>query len=214
MKLAASLALTCFAVGAHAQTINNQAVAASSDDAQQIGTTMTLTGTTIGGSLDATTDWAALRFTNLAIPNAASIQTAHIRVVPSGTGEDEPLVTIYVEDVDDCATFTAGASDISNRARTAGVSWSSADLAASGASYHNSPSLASIVQTIVNRAGWTSGNDMCVIVQGGATSTRDLTIEAQDLGPNTNPPQIFIQFATVGSGNASRMMARTRMASQ
>ncbi len=173
-------------------SITNQNVAASSDDAQQVGTTMTLTGNTIGASLDATTDWAGMRFTNIAIPAGATITSASVGVVPSASTEDEPLVTVFLENADDCATFTTTASDISNRSLTTGVSWSSTNLAADGATYFSTPSLVSDLQTVINRGGWASGNDLCVIIQGGATGTRDLTIEAQDLGPNTNPPRISI----------------------
>jgi hypothetical protein len=175
-------------------SITNQLIAASSDDAQQSGTTMTLNGTTIGASLDATTEWVGLRFTNITIPSGATITAAAVGVVPSGTGEDEPLVTVFLEAADDCATFTTTASDISNRSRTTGVSWSSTDLGATGSSYHDTPSLVTDFQAVINRAGWASGNDVCVIIQGGSTATRDLTIEAQDLGPNTNPPRLSVSW--------------------
>lgn len=176
-----------------AGSITNQTIAASADDAQEQGGTVTLTGTTIGASLDATTEWVGLRFTNITIPKGSTITSATIGVVPSATTEDEPSVTIFFQAADDCATFTTGASDISGRSRTsASVSWSSTDLAATGSSYHDSPSLVTPLQEVIDRAGWTSGNDVCVIIQGGSTGTRDLTIEAYDLGPGTNPPRISI----------------------
>lgn len=183
-------------VGANpASSITDRLVSTSTDDAQQVGTTMTLTGTTIGSDLDATTDWAAMRFNNITIPPGSTITTAGIDVVPSATTTDEPLVTIFLEDADDCATFTTTASDISNRAlTTANASWSNTNLGADGATYFASPSLVTAVQEVIDRAGWASGNDLCVIVQGGATSTRDLTIEAQNLGPNTNPPRIDLAW--------------------
>jgi len=177
-------------------SISNQLVAASSDDAQEQGGTVTLTGTTIGASLDATTEWAGMRFTNITIPVGATITSAAVGVVPSATTEDEPLVTVFMEAADDCAAFTTGASDISGRSRTTGVSWSSTDLTASGSSYHDTPSLVSDFQAVVNRGGWASGNDVCVLIQGGSTGTRDLTIEAQDLGPNTNPPRLSVAWTT------------------
>lgn len=184
-------------------------VAASADDAQQVGTTCTINGTTIGASLDATTDWAGMRWDNVTVPNGATIHTAYLACVPSGTGEDEPLVTIYAEDADDPAQFTTTASDISNRSRTSGVSWSDANLGVSGATYAISADIASQIQTVVNRAGWASGNAMVVIVQGGATSTRDLTIEAQDLGPDTNPPILAINYTAAVAGGA--MLRQKRM---
>jgi hypothetical protein len=172
-------------------------VSASSDDAQQIGTTMTLNGTTIGGSLDATTDWAAMRFLNLDIPKGADTTNVVLQVVPSGTGEDEPLVTIYFEDADNPGTFTTTASDISNRARTAGVAWSSTNLGADGATYFDTPDLSAILQAVINRAGWAAGNAVAAIIQGGATTTRDLTIEAYDLGPGTNPPRLVVTWRLI-----------------
>lgn len=168
-------------------------VSTGTDDAQQVGTTMTTNGTTIGASLDATTDWAGMRFQNVTVPKGATITSAFISVVPSGTGEDEPLITLSAEDADSSATFTTTASDISNRSRTSTVSWSSTDLAATGASYHNSPDLTSQIQTVIDRSGWAAGNPVTVIAQGGATSTRDLTIEAFENAGN-NPPQLTINF--------------------
>jgi hypothetical protein len=175
-------------------SISNQTVAASADDAQQSGTTVTINGTTIGASLDASTEYVGMRFTNITIPPGSTITSAAMGVVPSGTGEDEPNVLIWLEDADDCAAFTTGASNITTRAATtATVAWSSTDLGASGSSYHDTPSLVTPLQEVVDRAGWASGNDLCVIIQGGqGAATRDLTIEAQDLGPNTNPPRISI----------------------
>ncbi len=164
-----------------------------SDDAQQIGTAMTLTGTTIGGSLDATTDWAGMRWSNVDIPAGATITAAYLSVVPSSTLEDEPLVTVFFENADNPGTFTTGASNISGRTRTTGVAWSSTDLAATGTSYHNSPSLVSDLQTVVSRGGWAAGNALVVLIQGGATTTRDLTIEAFENTGN-NPPKLHVDY--------------------
>jgi len=180
-------------------------VAASSDDAQQVAGTMTLNGTTIGASLDATTDWAGMRWTGVTIPQAATILTEGISEVPWATTEDEPLVTIFIEDADSCGTFTTGASNISTRAMTSGTALSSTNHGANGATYFNSPSLVTTVQAVVNRAVW-AGSAMCVLIQGGATSTRDLTIEAYDLGPGTNPPQLIITWSVPGACAGSRAL--------
>lgn len=180
-----------------ASSISNQNVAASADDGQEVsGGTNTITGTTIGASLDSTAEWAGMRFTNITIPAGATITSASVGVVPSGTGEDEPLVTVFLEAADNCAAYTTGASNISGRSRGTGVSWSSADLGANGSTYFSTPDLAAAVQAVVDRGGWASGNALCVHIQGGATGTRDLTIEAQDLGPNTNPPRLSVAWTT------------------
>jgi hypothetical protein len=175
-------------------------VNASSDDAMQTGTTVTLTDTLIGNDLDATTEWVGMRWTNVAIPKSAKIISAVISVVPTSNTQDEPLVTVFFEDADNCATFSTGASNISNRSRTTGVTWDNSNLGANGSTYFDTPSLVSDLQTVVNRAGWASGNAICAIIQGGATSTRDLTIEAYDLGPGTNPPRLVVTYASCNGG--------------
>jgi hypothetical protein len=175
-------------------TINNQPVATGADDAQQVGTTMTVTGTTIGASLDATNEYVGIRFGSVNIPKGATITAAYMRVVPSGTGEDEPQVTIAGFAQDNTAAFTTTASDITNRPITSNtVAWSSADLGATGASYHNTPSLVSIVQEIIDRSGWETGNAIGFRIQGGATTTRDLTIESYENTGN-NPPQLYVEY--------------------
>lgn len=168
-------------------------VSTGSDDAQQVGTTSTIGGTTIGASLDATTDWVGMRFQNVAIPKGATVTSASVSVVPSGTGEDEPLVTIFAEDADSAATFTTGASNISNRTRTSGIAWSSTDLAATGATYHASSDISAAVQTVVNRASWSTGNPIAIVMQGGANTARDLTIESFENAGN-NPPRLTVNF--------------------
>jgi hypothetical protein len=73
------------------------------------------------------------------------------------------------------------------------VSWSSTDLLATGATYHNSADLTSQVQTVINRAGWSTGNPITILVQGGANTARDLTIESFE-NAGANPPRLTVNF--------------------
>lgn len=170
-------------------------VSLGTDDAQQTtgSNTMALTGTTIGASLDATTDWAAFRWQSVQIPIGATITTSYLSVVPSGTGEDEPSVSVFFQDADNPGTFTTTANDIGGRSRTSSVSWSSTDLGANGSTYFNTPSLNSILQTVVNRGGWAPGNAVVGIIQGGSTGTRDLTIESFE-NTGANPPKLHVEY--------------------
>jgi hypothetical protein len=181
-------------VGATGTATLDITIASGADDAQQSGTTVTVTGTTIGASLDATTEYVGLRFPGVTIPQGATITAAYLSVVPSSTSEDEPNVTITGFDEDDTAAFTTGASNITNRAiTTASVTWSSTNLGATGSSYHDSPSLTAVVQEIVDRGGWASGNAMGFRIRGGSGTTRDLTIEAYE-NAGANPPKLHIEY--------------------
>lgn len=177
----------------------NIPIAASEDDASEdLESIVSTTGSALGNALDSTLEWVGLRFRAVTIPPGAVINSASISVVPINTGSDEPLVTIYGEAADDAAAFVdATTATISTRSRTtASVAWSSANLGATGTSRHNSPDIAAIIQEIIDRPGWASGNALNILIQGGATSTRDLTFWAFDFGDRI--PELDITY-TVAS---------------
>ena len=64
-------------------------------------------------------------------------------------------------------------------ATTAVVSWASADLGVSaGGGFVTSSSIVSVIQEIVDRPGWVSGNSISILVRGrvGISTARDLGI--------------------------------------
>jgi len=70
--------------------------------------------------------------------------------------------------VDDAPTFTRSARNVSSRARgSASVTWAPASWT-SGAQgeAQRSPSLVSLVQQVVDRTGWASGNALVLIISG------------------------------------------------
>ena len=141
-------------------------VAASSDDAQQSNATMDLTGTTL--QLTAADRWIGVLFTNVTIPNAATIDDANVDFEVGSASFDDVVATIYGNDVDSASTFTTTNNDISSRALTdANVSWNVTSL---GTGIKSTPDIKSIIQEIVNRAGWSSGNSIAILFDGG-TST-------------------------------------------
>lgn len=140
-------------------TLNLQ-VGASSDDAKQAAdTTMSLTIVFI--RILGPAQWGGIRFTNVTIPQGATINTATITVDVEDTVNDDPNENIYGNDVDNAGTFTSTNSDISGRARTtAVVEWTATGV---GAGTEVSPDISTVIQEIVNRAGWVSGNAIALI---------------------------------------------------
>lgn len=114
-----------------------------------------------------------LRFTNINVPQGASIQSATItyRAQASSNFDDPSGHTFYGQADDNPSTFTATPSNISVRARTsASVDWvvpkwtSNTDFA--------SPDLSTIIQEIVNRSGWKSNNALVIIGQTTVAQNR------------------------------------------
>jgi glycine betaine/choline ABC-type transport system substrate-binding protein len=121
-------------------------VGASSDDAHEFGGTVTINSATLG-TIDATTEYAGLRWTGVTIPDGATIDVAYIRLSVPNASFDEPLITIRFENTDSPATFSATNNNINTRTMTtASVLWDNADLGASGSEqYFNSPSIVSLI---------------------------------------------------------------------
>ena len=170
------------------------AVAASSDDAGQTNTTMSLTATNI--RINAATVRAGFRFLNVTVPAAATIDVAYI-TVERGSAAASPNVTIACEDVDDAATFTTTANDISTRpVTTATVTWNAVLGGVTGDRF-NSPSIVAPVQEVIDRGGWASGNDLNVLFFG--VTGGDIQIRTWD-NAVADAAALHIEYTTGGAG--------------
>lgn len=175
--------------GAITATISS-AISSSSDDAQQIKSngSMMLTNDDIEvGDPGGTTDsWLGLRFNNLAIPPGATILNAYLQFQtdnsPANTTSSD--MTIWGQATDNATTFTNSTNNISTRSRTTSSvsNWSSPQWTTANERGPNqqTPNLAAIVQEIVDRNGWASGNSMAFILDG--TGER----EAESYDGNSN----------------------------
>jgi hypothetical protein len=139
-------------------TINLQ-VGASSDDARENSGTMNLAQTQINSS--GTGQRLGFRWTNVTVPNAATITSA-------------------------------GSNNITNRTRTSTVAWGGTDI---GAGWQT-VDVTSQFQTVVNRAGWVSGNAAAALVYG--VSGTDVTITTWD-GVPANAAKLDIVYLTSGA---------------
>ena len=150
------------------------------------------TGTVIGFQSDR---FAGFRFV-LDLPPAAEILEAKIQFTSSVTtvtdGRAACIVTLWAEAADDAAAFSTGSHDITNRTKTdASVAWplpfsDGADAWVIGAHGPNqkTPDLAAIVQEVVNRAGWVSGQHLVILVHqtdGGLGARQVAAIEHASL---------------------------------
>lgn len=150
----------------------NGAIAASSDDARQNGSVMNLTGT--GINISATTHHGGFRFVT-DIPALSTISSAILNVAVSAAA-DSPDVTASVENADSAATYSTSSNDITGRTYTGSVAWTGTNI---GAGRYDLPDLASPVQTVVNRAGFTGP---IAIKLTGNSSGEGVTIVTIDNG--------------------------------
>ena len=133
--------------------------------------------------------WGGFRWTNVTVPTGATITTALLDL-NLHTNQDDALVTVYGENVDNAATFTATTDNIKNRPKTtASVSWavdslvSGADVWLSGESPDARLEVKSLVQEIVSRPGWSSGNALVLFSQPGTAAFKQLRPQSYDQAP-------------------------------
>ncbi len=134
-----------------------------------------------------------IRFQNIQIPNGYNITGAYIEFSADETSSTTTDLTIYGEDIDDAPIFSSGWGsnhNISNRTKTsASKSWSPEAWTTVHATYQTTE-LKSIVQEIVNRAGWAAGNDMVFIIEGSGKRVAE-----SYNGDSSRAPLLHIEFA-------------------
>jgi hypothetical protein len=104
------------------------------------------------------------RFQDIQVPNSANVITAAINLVLGDGAKNDAEGIWYGQAADNPGTFTITDGDIDGRAVTGtSVSWTNNDLGITGAVV-DTPNLEVIVEEILNRPGWSSGNSMVFIL--------------------------------------------------
>ena len=176
-------------------------VAASTDDAEEKATG----GLDLGSSdlelvFDGSNQTIGLRFNGVTIPRGATITRAYVQFQVDETTSIATSLTIQGQAIDNAPTFASSTFNVSSRARTAAsVSWSPPAWTVNGQQGldQQTPSITSVIQEIVNRSGWSSGNSLALIITGtgervaesynGLASAAPLLRVEYSTGPNTAP---------------------------
>ena len=108
---------------------------------------------------------SALRFKNLSIPQGAEITEAYISFTSTEYRSESTAIRIYGQDVNDASYFSSSNYDISSRTKTSAYTTWVMDNTWNTDYTYNSDDISSVVEEIVNRSGWSSGNDMAFILQ-------------------------------------------------
>jgi len=133
-----------------------------------------------------------MRFTNVAIPRSADINWAYVQFTSDEIDTRSTQLYIQGENTGLPSTFSATQYDISNRPVTSAiVNWSPVPWTAVGkrSLFERTPNITSIIQEIVNRDDWQSGNSLALIVTG----TGSRTAEAFD-GSMEDAPLLWVQY--------------------
>ena len=166
-----------------------------SNDSSQYGNGSSASLGTNPVNLTGSTRYALFWFSNVTIPPGSTITAATLTVDVVSTSNDDPNLTIALNDVDSAAAPSSAVDDIYGRAQTAATAtWSATGI---GAGAKASPDFSSAVQEVIDRGGWASGNNMAVIFDGNATTTFSFHMAEEGVG---HEPTLNITYTPPASG--------------
>jgi len=135
---------------------------ANSDDAWQTNTdSVTDDNKVVIGNAYGNNYYGGYRFNSISVPNGATINSAKIELSYNYQSGTNTAIDIYGEDIDNAPTFSTSDNDnITTRTKTGNVTnWASPHSSGTG----NTSDIKTIVQEIIDRTGWKSGNSMAFL---------------------------------------------------
>ncbi|MEE9533776.1 MAG: hypothetical protein V3W06_05115, partial [Acidimicrobiia bacterium] len=172
-------------------------VDSSSDDAEERSSgSMRLTSSDLELVYDRSNQTVGMRFNGVNIPQGVTIYNADIQFKVDERNSGATSLTIWGEAIDNAPTFTNSSGNISSRTRTtASVAWSPVAWTTVGQAGpdQRTPDIASVIQEIVNRTGWSNGNSLVIIITG----TGERTAESYN-GDQAGAPLLHVEFGTGG----------------
>ena len=196
-ELSAFDELTVTVVPEGAGNVLDVRVAAGSDDAEERASGSVSLGSSdlelvFDGGGDQT---VGMRFNAVNIPQGATITNAYVQFQTDETPSGQTDLSVVGEDTDDAVAFSSATNDITSRpTTTALVSWPSVppwSTVGEAGSDQQTPNIASVVQEIVDRPGWSSGNSLVLIITGAG----ERVAESFDGDPD-GAPLLHIEFNT------------------
>ncbi|MEE9345417.1 MAG: hypothetical protein V3U88_07395, partial [Methylococcales bacterium] len=176
-------------------------ISTSSDDAEENITTGKVDHNSTDLELvdqDAHSQLVGMRFNGLTIPQGASITRASVQFQTDETYSGITNLLIHGQDANNASTFIIVNANISSRAQTnAAVDWVPApwtNIGEAGVT-QQTPNIASIIQEIVNRSGWSSGNSLALMISGSGRHTAE-----SFNGDPAGAPVLHVEYS-LGTGN-------------
>ncbi len=180
-----------------ATEIFERRVSAGSDDAEEKPSgSVSLTSSDLELVNDGGLQTVGIRFTGINVPRNATISKAYVQFTVDEATTEATQVTICGQAADNAPTFTTARLNVSGRARTTRwVGWTIPAWSPVGAAgtAQRTEDLAPVIQEIVSRGNWTSGNALALLITGSGRRVA----EAFE-GGGTIAPLLHIEYGSTG----------------
>ena len=140
---------------------------------------------------DGANQTVGLRF-KVPVPHGATIRRAWVQFTADKANSEATSLTIAGQAVDHAKMFSTKVRNISSRPKTSAVvAWSPEpwNLPGEAGLQQRTPDLSDVIQEIVNRPGWVSGNALTLIIAGTGRRTAE-SFEA----PGTGAPLLHVEY--------------------
>ncbi len=202
-------------------------VAASADDAEENASgSVSVVGSDLELGWDGSAQTLGIRFPGLAVPQGAAVREAWIQFESDEVSTNPVSLTFQAQAADAAPSFTTASRNLSTRTRSPGsVPWIPSPWTAVGVAgpEQRSPDLSALVQAVVDRPGWVSGNALVLLVNGDATNGRRIARSwntdpsgapllhvAYELEDVDDPPTLAMSGAPDRASGGSARRARRR----
>ncbi len=219
LSLLAFLAACSSGLEAPAPTLAPQAstdlrvrVSNGNDDAEEVGGSVQVSSAALDFSANSA---VGIRFGSVAIPRGATVTSAVLEFRASKTSEGSLTLTVRGDDSDSASTFSS--KNLSSRSKTsASALWYPRTWTVDMTT--RSSELKDVVQEIVDRDGWKSGNAMAFTITGSGAAAR-AAVSANQSQPYA--PTLVVSYAsgdvtappTTGGGTDSQTVWHSRLRS-
>jgi|GEM_PF-1454182 len=146
----------------------------------------------VGTGNIAAAGYTGLRFRGITIPRGSIITSAHLEFNAAATQWLTYGLQIAGDAADNSAAFTSLSKPSQRTLTTARINHTS-DMQWVAGTWYTYNEMAAVVQEVVNRSGWTSGNALSIVLRGTSGSWARKFIYAYD-GDPTRAPRLVITY--------------------
>ena len=166
----------------------------SADDANEENNSISLNGGTtwLGNASSATASFSGYRFTNVNIPKGQAIKSAKLQVYSSQSQWIGIAFTMAAEASGNSPAFSSG-NLLSSRPLTSAQVNHSDDAQWNANTWYTLDDITSVIQEVVNRSDWQSGNALSIIMKGTGSAWGRKFIQSYD-GNTSFAPTLTISY--------------------
>ncbi|MFQ5873026.1 MAG: hypothetical protein ACE5JL_04405, partial [Dehalococcoidia bacterium] len=144
---------------------------------------------------------SGMRFTNVTIPAGSTIDVAYLTLTPGWNHTSSILTNILGEDADDPGAFDGTQADFDSRTRTTSFVAYDGSKAWTTDVEENLTDMTAVVQEIIDRAGWASGQAQVYFWQDDGTTVGSNHGAYQYNDSTTKAPKLHIEYTAGGGGD-------------